>query len=305
MVVAVSNERCKSKFFKSLPFIMEQCSLDYEETKMVIDDLDIDDLYNNLKLLEVDIKGSSGSSLNSQNMAFLSGEDTRSSNEVNTANGVSIASDHNSQGQASSSSYTDDLMFSFFANQSNSARGGKITGKGKIRTDKLDFEDVFFVKVLKFNLFSVLQMCDKKNNVLFTETECLVLSPDFKLLHESLVLLRVPRQSNMYSFELKNVVPSEDLTCLFAKAIIDKSNLWHRRLGHANFKTMNKLVKGNLVRGLPSKIFDNDYTCVACQKGVAHKDFQLRPKTCDAYQQPLRCCHYGLIWSNICLEYQP
>ncbi|GJX17835.1 ribonuclease H-like domain-containing protein [Tanacetum coccineum] len=65
-----------------------------------------------------------------------------------------------------------------------SARGGKITGKVKIRTDKLDFEDVFFVKELKFNLFSVSQICDKKNSVLFTETECLVLSPDFKLLDE-------------------------------------------------------------------------------------------------------------------------
>ncbi|GKB03228.1 putative ribonuclease H-like domain-containing protein, partial [Tanacetum coccineum] len=89
----------------------------------------------------------------------------------------------------------------------------------------------------------------EKNNVLFTETECLVLSPDFKLLDESQVLLRVPRQSNMYSFDLKNVVPSGDLTCLFAKATIDESKLWHRRLGHVNFKTMNKLVKGNLVRG--------------------------------------------------------
>ncbi|GJS41564.1 hypothetical protein Tco_0566607, partial [Tanacetum coccineum] len=79
-----------------------------------------------------------------------------------------------------------------------SARGGKITEKRKIRTDKLDFEDVFFVKELKFNLFSVLQMCDKKNSVLFTETECLLLSSDFKLLDESQVLLRVPRQSNMY-----------------------------------------------------------------------------------------------------------
>ncbi|GJV28654.1 putative ribonuclease H-like domain-containing protein [Tanacetum coccineum] len=148
-----------------------------------------------------------------------------------------------------------------------SARMCKITGKGKIRTDKLDFEDVFFVKELKFNLFSVSQMCDKKNSVLFTETECLVLSLDFKLLDESQVLLRVPRQSNMYSFDLKNVVPSGDLTCLFAKATIDESNLWHRRLGHVKFKTMNKLVKGNLVKGLPLKIFDNDHTCVACQKG--------------------------------------
>ncbi|GJU81836.1 ribonuclease H-like domain-containing protein [Tanacetum coccineum] len=68
------------------------------------------------------------------------------------------------------------------------SKGEKITGKGKIRTGKLDFEDVYFVKELKFNLFSVLQMCDKKNSVLFTDTECVVLSPDFKLTDESHVL---------------------------------------------------------------------------------------------------------------------
>ncbi|GJR42240.1 putative ribonuclease H-like domain-containing protein [Tanacetum coccineum] len=83
---------------------------------------------------------------------------------------------------------------------SGSLKGGKITGKGKIRTRKLDFEDVYFVKELKFNLLFVSQMCDKKNSVLFTETECLVLSPDFKLLNESQVLLKVPRQKqNMTS----------------------------------------------------------------------------------------------------------
>nr|GEX12018.1 hypothetical protein [Tanacetum cinerariifolium] len=78
-------------------------------------------------------------------------------------------------------------------------KGGKIFRKGKIRTGKLDFDDVYFVKELKFNLFSVSQMCDKKNSVLFTDTECLVLSPDFKLLDESQVLLRVPRENNMYN----------------------------------------------------------------------------------------------------------
>ncbi|GKB24905.1 putative ribonuclease H-like domain-containing protein [Tanacetum coccineum] len=66
-----------------------------------------------------------------------------------------------------------------------SPKGGKITRKGKIGTGKLDFEDVYFIKELKFNLFSVPQMCDKKNSILFTKTECLVLSPDFKLLDES------------------------------------------------------------------------------------------------------------------------
>ncbi|GKG12788.1 ribonuclease H-like domain-containing protein, partial [Tanacetum coccineum] len=131
-----------------------------------------------------------------------------------------------------------------------SSKGGKNTRKGKIRTGKLDFEDVYFVKELKFKPFFVSQMCDKKNNVLFTETECLVLSLDFKLLDESQALLKIPRQNNLYSFDLKNVVPSGDLICLFTKAIIDESSLWHRRLGHINFKTMNKFVRGNLVRGL-------------------------------------------------------
>ncbi|GKA81017.1 putative ribonuclease H-like domain-containing protein [Tanacetum coccineum] len=77
------------------------------------------------------------------------------------------------------------------------SKGGKITRKGKIRTSKLDFEDVYFVKELKFNLLSVLQICDKKNNVLFTDTECVVLSPDFKLTDESHVLLKVPRKDNI------------------------------------------------------------------------------------------------------------
>ncbi|GJW79361.1 ribonuclease H-like domain-containing protein [Tanacetum coccineum] len=62
------------------------------------------------------------------------------------------------------------------------------------------------------------------------------------------ITVRVPRKNNMYSVDLKNIVPKGGLTCLFAKATSDESELWHRRLGHINFKTMNKLVKGNLVR---------------------------------------------------------
>ncbi|GJS79321.1 putative ribonuclease H-like domain-containing protein [Tanacetum coccineum] len=119
------------------------------------------------------------------------------------------------------------------------ANGGRITGKGTIKTDKLDFEDVYFVKELKFNLFSVSQMCDKKNYVLFTDSECLVLSPNFKL--------------------------------AMMKATSEESMLWHRRLGHVNFKNINKLVKENLVRDLPLKRFENDQTCVACLKGKQHR----------------------------------
>ncbi|GKF03438.1 putative ribonuclease H-like domain-containing protein, partial [Tanacetum coccineum] len=85
-----------------------------------------------------------------------------------------------------------------------------------------------------------------------------IIDRDFKLTDESQILLRVLRKNNMYSVYLKNIVPKGGLTCLFAKATIDESKLWHRRLGHLNFKTMNKLVKGNLMRGLPSKFFEND-----------------------------------------------
>nr|GFB53533.1 ribonuclease H-like domain-containing protein [Tanacetum cinerariifolium] len=136
--------------------------------------------------------------------------------------------------------------------------------------------DMLPLEELKLNLFSVL----------FTDAECLVLSLDFKLPGESQVLLRVSRKNNMYNVNLKNIVPSVDLTCLFAKATIDESNLWHRRLGHINFKTMNKLVKGHLVRGLPTKVFENDNTCVACKKGKQHRT-SYKTKPVSFVDQPL------------------
>ncbi|GJY59171.1 putative ribonuclease H-like domain-containing protein [Tanacetum coccineum] len=124
--------------------------------------------------------------------------------------------------------------------------GGRISSKGIIKIDSLDFEDVYFVNELKFNLFSVSQMCDKKNYALFTNTECLVLSPNFKLPDENQILLKIPRKDNMYNFDMKNIVPKESLTCLVAKATLDESMLLHKRLGHINFKNINKLVKDNL-----------------------------------------------------------
>nr|GEU67430.1 putative ribonuclease H-like domain-containing protein [Tanacetum cinerariifolium] len=172
-------------------------------------------------------------------------------------------------------------------------KGGKITGKAKIKTCKLDFDNVYFVKELKLNLFSVSQMCDTKNSVLFTDTECLVLSSEFKLPDESQVLRRGPRENNMYNVNLKNIVPSGDLTCLFAKATLDESNLWHRRLAHVNFKTINKLVKGNIVRGLPTIFFENDHTCVACKKGKQHRA-SYKTKPISSVDQPLFRLHMNL-----------
>nr|GEW49738.1 putative ribonuclease H-like domain-containing protein [Tanacetum cinerariifolium] len=120
--------------------------------------------------------------------------------------------------------------------------GCKITGKGTIKTGKLEFENVYFVKDLKYNLFSVSQICHNKNSVLFTGSECIVLGRDFKPIDDTNVLLRTPRQHNMYSIDLNNIVPHKDLTCLVAKAFADECMLWHRRLGHLNFKTMNRFT---------------------------------------------------------------
>ncbi|GKE62290.1 hypothetical protein Tco_1512657 [Tanacetum coccineum] len=115
---AISNEDANQKFLRALPSSWNNIAL-IIRNKKGIDELDIDDLYNNLKMFEADIKGSSGSSSNSQNVAFFFAEDTNSINEVNTANGVSTAAGHSSQGQVSSSSYTNDLMFSFFVDHSS------------------------------------------------------------------------------------------------------------------------------------------------------------------------------------------
>ncbi|GJS95430.1 ribonuclease H-like domain-containing protein [Tanacetum coccineum] len=113
-------DRCKYEVAEKSTISLEQYCLNHEKqiNKSDLDTLSMDDLYNNLKVYESKIKGQSSSSSNSQNVAFVSLENTSSTNEaVNTAHDVSTAS---SQGQASSSTYADDVMFSFFANQSNS-----------------------------------------------------------------------------------------------------------------------------------------------------------------------------------------
>ncbi|GKF26515.1 copia protein [Tanacetum coccineum] len=112
----IFQEDANLKLLRSLPSAWNTHTL-IIRNKSDIDTLSMDDLYNNLKVYEAEIKGQSSTSSNSQNVAFVSSENTSSTNEVvNTAHDVSTAS---SLGQASFSTYVDDVMFSFFANQSN------------------------------------------------------------------------------------------------------------------------------------------------------------------------------------------
>ncbi|GJR73579.1 hypothetical protein Tco_0085944 [Tanacetum coccineum] len=91
------------------------------------------------------------------------------------------------------------------------------------------------------------------HKVLFTETECLVVSSDFKMPDENQILLKVPRHHNMYSFDMKTPTPAKGFACLIAKATSDESKLWHRSvLGKFDGKNLMKdssvdkpNVKGN------------------------------------------------------------
>ncbi|GKF06105.1 putative ribonuclease H-like domain-containing protein, partial [Tanacetum coccineum] len=108
------------------------------------------------------------------------------------------------------------------------------------------------------------------------------------------VVLRVPRRHNLYSFNLTEIQPERDITCLLAKASSDKSTKWHRRMAHVNFKNINKLAKHGLVNGLPSKLFTNDHNCVACNKGKQHKASYKAITAVSTISEPLQLLHMDL-----------
>nr|GEY86784.1 retrovirus-related Pol polyprotein from transposon TNT 1-94 [Tanacetum cinerariifolium] len=111
------------------------------------------------------------------------------------------------------------------------------------------------------------------------------MEPKKKLIEDMLLLEKTPKEGKSQE--------KGGLTFLFAKATSDKSKLWHRRLGHLNFKTINKPIKGNLVRCLPSKLFKNDQNCVACQKGKQHRA-SCKTKTENSISLPLHLLHMDL-----------
>ncbi|KAI3735402.1 hypothetical protein L6452_14898 [Arctium lappa] len=123
--------------------------------------------------------------------------------------------------------------------------------------------------------------------------ECIILAPGFKIVDEKMVLLRTPRKDNVYCLDMENVSNDSSLNCLVSKASLDESSLWHRRMCHMNFKTMNKLVKNNLVRGLPSKVFSCDDHCVACHKGKQHKTSH-KSKELNTISSSLQLLHMDL-----------
>ena len=160
---------------------------------------------------------------------------------------------------------------------------------------------MYYVEQLKYTLLSVSQVCDKKHSILFTDTECLLLALGFKVVDESQILLRTPRKDNVFCLDLENVSSNSSLNGLFSKASLNESSIWHRRMCHMNFKTMNNLVKNNLVRGWPQKEFSCDDHCVACLK-VNNTKLLISPKKLTHFIISL-ITPYESFWPNKCNEY--
>nr|GEX96009.1 ribonuclease H-like domain-containing protein [Tanacetum cinerariifolium] len=166
---------------------------------------------------------------------------------------------------------------------------GRISRKGQIKTGTLDFDDVYFCKELKYNLFSVSQMCDKKNNVLFTNTEFLVLSSNFKLIDESQVLLRVPKKDNIYNVDLKSVVPTGGYSVVSkAMRVFNKRTRIVEETLNIRFLENAPNVKGNGPNWLFDIDFDNIYDlCASCKRKTRKRQNQIKTgQKQEAWQSP-------------------
>nr|GEV31152.1 integrase, catalytic region, zinc finger, CCHC-type, peptidase aspartic, catalytic [Tanacetum cinerariifolium] len=122
--------------------------------------------------------------------------------------------------------------------------------------------------------------------VAFRKSTCFVRNED------CVYLLTGDRSLNLYTIAL-NEVASNSSTCLLVKASSMQSWLWHQRLSHLNFATINNLVKTNLVQGLPKMKFEKDHLCSACeQRKIHHKHH--KSKTAFASNKPLYLLHVDL-----------
>ncbi|GJZ97591.1 retrovirus-related pol polyprotein from transposon TNT 1-94 [Tanacetum coccineum] len=145
---------------------------------------------------------------------------------------------------------------------------------------------VYYVKGLRHNLFSVGQFCDSDLEVAFRKHSCFVRDIN------GADLLKGSRSTNLYTISIDDMMKSSPI-CLLSKASKSKSWLWHRRLNHLNFGTINDLAQKDLVRGLPRLKFEKDHLCSACQLGKSKK-FSHKPKSENTNMEVLYTLHMDL-----------
>ncbi|GKF49436.1 retrovirus-related pol polyprotein from transposon TNT 1-94, partial [Tanacetum coccineum] len=145
---------------------------------------------------------------------------------------------------------------------------------------------VYYVEGLGHNLFSVGQFYDSNLEVAFRQHTCFICNL------KGVDLLTGPRGNNLYTLSLGNMMVSSPI-CLLSKALKTKSWLWHWRLSHLNFGTINHLARCGLVRGLPKLKFKKDHLCSACAMGKSKKK-PYKPKFEDTNQEKLYPLHMNL-----------
>ncbi|GJX96148.1 retrovirus-related pol polyprotein from transposon TNT 1-94 [Tanacetum coccineum] len=161
-----------------------------------------------------------------------------------------------------------------------------IAGYGDVVIGSMTIKKVYYVEGLGHNLFSVGQFCDKGYEVAFRKFTCFVRNED------GVDLLTGDRSLNLYTISL-NEITSNSSACLLAKASSSQSWLWHQRLSHLNFSTINNLMTNNLVRCLPMMKFEKDHLCSACEQGKIHRKHH-KSKTAFASNKPLYLLHMDL-----------
>nr|GEV68106.1 integrase, catalytic region, zinc finger, CCHC-type, peptidase aspartic, catalytic [Tanacetum cinerariifolium] len=162
----------------------------------------------------------------------------------------------------------------------------KIIGYGDYQIGNITISRVYYIEGLRHNLFSVGQFCDSKLEVAFRQHTCFIL----KL--EDVDLLTGSRGNNMYTLSLRYMMASSPI-CLLSKASKTKSWVWHRRLSHLYFGTINHLARHGLVRGLPKLNLKKDHMCSACAMGKSKKKPH-KPKSEDTNQEKLYLLHMDL-----------
>ncbi|KAJ9566188.1 hypothetical protein OSB04_002154 [Centaurea solstitialis] len=161
-----------------------------------------------------------------------------------------------------------------------------IMGYGDILHDKITINKVAYVEGLSHNLLSIGKFCDKGLEVNFRETRCCVRT------YEGMELIRGTRKSNLYKVNFKKERSTIEI-CLLSKASLNQNLLWHRRLSHLNYATINQLVKAGLVTGLPSLKFTKKQLCSACEMGKIKKSSHML-KVEHGTSKPLQLLHMDL-----------
>ena len=164
---------------------------------------------------------------------------------------------------------------------------GFTTGYGNLKIGNVIIENISLVEGLKHNLLSISQFCDRGFNVDFRKEMCLISNRK----DEKLTLQGV-RKGNLFVADLGSTCDGE-VRCFYSKASSEDSWLWHKKLSHLNFKTMNSLVKRELVRGLPQMEFCQEGLCEACEKGKSKKASH-RSKDMTSITEPLQLIHMDL-----------